>query len=192
MCAACPHEAHPRLPAAAPRAAVAVLESSSFAQVMMLSFGVKMRFAFHVFVNLFHLAVSAVVNDRICDAAWPRIPGAGVGVGGWEAVLPGGARALATCLPVAGWAPACPACAAVPCTLRCVAYLPASGARTSGPHTPCRTNPPVQVGSATQACWRSKWAPALSFRARWCTSRSGARGAYFSRPWSTNTPSCGG
>ncbi|GAB4817777.1 hypothetical protein N2152v2_004823 [Parachlorella kessleri] len=54
---------------------VAVLESSSFAQIMMLSFGVKMRFAFHVFVNLFHLGVSAAINDRICSSAWPHVPG---------------------------------------------------------------------------------------------------------------------
>lgn len=113
---------------------MAVLESSSFAQVMMLSFGVKMRFAFHVFVNLFHLAVSAVVNDRICDAAWPRIPGTGVGVGGWEAVLPSGARAP-------GDLPACGGLGAgLPCMRRPALHAalptPLYQARAPAAHTP--------------------------------------------------------
>lgn len=72
-CALTPAPA-PSLAAPSP-AAVAVLESSSFAQIMMLSFGVKMRFAFHVFVNLFHLAISSAVNERLCTVSWPGMPG---------------------------------------------------------------------------------------------------------------------
>lgn len=54
---------------------VALLESSSLAQVHMLSFGMKLRFSTHVAVNLFHFAAAVATNDQICAAGFPFLPG---------------------------------------------------------------------------------------------------------------------
>lgn len=51
---------------------VAILESSSFAQIAMLTFGAKMRFAVHLPVNIFHLLVALVIDGFICSAAFPN------------------------------------------------------------------------------------------------------------------------
>ena len=75
---------HPPLPPCAlpyPAAAtftpaVALLESSSLAQVAMLSFGVKLRFSYHLALNAFHFATALAANSHICAAGFPQFPGA--------------------------------------------------------------------------------------------------------------------
>lgn len=55
---------------------VALLESSSLAQIHMLSFGLKLRFGTHLLVDLFHFAAAVAANDQICAAGFPFVPGA--------------------------------------------------------------------------------------------------------------------
>ena len=50
---------------------VALLESSSFAQIAMLSFGAKARAAYHIPALLAMLPMSASLNGSICAAAFP-------------------------------------------------------------------------------------------------------------------------
>lgn len=52
---------------------VALLESSSFAQVAMLSFGAKARLVTHVPTLLVLLGLSSLSNGAICSAAWPSL-----------------------------------------------------------------------------------------------------------------------
>lgn len=54
-------------------AMVAIIESTSFAQIAMLTFGAKMRFAVHLPINVFHLVVALAVDGFICNAAFPDI-----------------------------------------------------------------------------------------------------------------------
>lgn len=71
---------------------MALLESSSLAQIHMLSFGMKLRFGAHLAVDLFHLAAAMAANDQVCAAGFPFLPG------GW---VPGGlVGCLAEGLPV--------------------------------------------------------------------------------------------
>lgn len=53
---------------------VAILESSGFAQVQMLSFGVKLRFKVHLAAIAFHLASALFANGSICTGAFPGAP----------------------------------------------------------------------------------------------------------------------
>ncbi|KAL4432422.1 hypothetical protein ABPG77_001721 [Micractinium sp. CCAP 211/92] len=55
---------------------VALLESSSLAQIHMLSFGMKLRFGTHLAVDLFHLAAAMVANGQVCAKGFPLLPGA--------------------------------------------------------------------------------------------------------------------
>ncbi|KAL4430673.1 hypothetical protein ABPG75_005929 [Micractinium tetrahymenae] len=55
---------------------VALLESSSLAQIHMLSFGMKLRFGVHLAVDLFHFAAAVAANDQVCAAGFPFLPGA--------------------------------------------------------------------------------------------------------------------
>jgi hypothetical protein len=52
---------------------VALLESSSFAQIAMLSFGAKARVAYHLPALLAMLPLSATINGAICKAAFGNI-----------------------------------------------------------------------------------------------------------------------
>jgi len=52
---------------------VALLESSSFAQIAMLSFGAKARVAFHLPALLAMLPLSATINGDICKAAFGKV-----------------------------------------------------------------------------------------------------------------------
>ncbi|PRW58718.1 copper responsive regulator 1 isoform A [Chlorella sorokiniana] len=54
---------------------VALLESSSLAQIAMLSFGMRLRFTTHLLVSAFHFAASAAANDQVCAAGFPFLPG---------------------------------------------------------------------------------------------------------------------
>ena len=54
---------------------VALLESSSLAQIHMLSFGMKQRFGTHLAVGAFHFATAVAANEQICAAGFPFIPG---------------------------------------------------------------------------------------------------------------------
>lgn len=54
---------------------VALLESSSLAQIAMLSFGMRLRFTSHLLVSAFHFAASAAANDQVCAAGFPFLPG---------------------------------------------------------------------------------------------------------------------
>lgn len=67
---------------------VALLESSSLAQVHMLSFGLKLRFGGHLGVALFHFATALAANDQICAAGFPFLPGGACNalLGVWQAV----------------------------------------------------------------------------------------------------------
>lgn len=56
---------------------VAILESTSFAQIAMLTFGAKMRFVVHLPVSIFHLLVALAIDGFICRAAFPDINGLG-------------------------------------------------------------------------------------------------------------------
>lgn len=67
-----PHALHT---AASYNPTVALLESSSLAQIHMLSFGMKLRFGAHLAVNFFHFAAAVAADDQICAAGLPFIPG---------------------------------------------------------------------------------------------------------------------
>lgn len=54
---------------------VALLESSSLAQVHMLSFGMRLHFGAHLLALLIHLALAVAANDAICAAGFPFLPG---------------------------------------------------------------------------------------------------------------------
>jgi hypothetical protein len=60
---------------------VALLESSSLAQIHMLSFGMKLRFGTHLAAGAFHFATAVAANEQICAAGFPFIPGAGSAAG---------------------------------------------------------------------------------------------------------------
>jgi hypothetical protein len=56
---------------------VALLESSSLAQVHMLSFGMRLHFGAHLAAMLTHLGLAVAANDAICAAGFPSMPGGG-------------------------------------------------------------------------------------------------------------------
>ena len=60
---------------------VALLESSSFAQIAMLSFGARGRFAYFLPTLMAMLPLSATINGSICRAAFPGASTAMCGVG---------------------------------------------------------------------------------------------------------------
>lgn len=60
---------------------VALLESSSFAQIAMLSFGAKGRFAYFLPALVAMLPLSATINGTICRAAFPGASVAACGAG---------------------------------------------------------------------------------------------------------------
>lgn len=60
---------------------VALLESSSFSQVLMLSVGVKVRFSYHLPTLLVMLLLSSSMNRSICQSAFPSIPVADCSIG---------------------------------------------------------------------------------------------------------------
>lgn len=60
---------------------VALLESSSFAQIAMLSFGAKGRFAYFLPALTAMLPLSATINGSICAAAFPGVSTAACGAG---------------------------------------------------------------------------------------------------------------
>jgi hypothetical protein len=78
-------------------AVVALLESSSFAQVAMLSFGARARVAVHLPACAVMLLMSTAINGEVCAAAFPS-----VGPGTCAAAM-AGFQAVACCaLPCAG------------------------------------------------------------------------------------------
>lgn len=54
---------------------VALLESSSLAQIYMLSFGLKLRFGTHLIAGCFHFLASLAANEAVCAAGFPFLPG---------------------------------------------------------------------------------------------------------------------
>lgn len=56
--------------------AVALLESSSMAQIHMLAFGVRLRLGVHVAVNAFHATAAVLANKAVCAAGLPFVPSA--------------------------------------------------------------------------------------------------------------------
>ena len=49
---------------------IALVEGSSFASIVMLSFGANLRFPVHVLVNVFHFVVATLIDRHICIAAF--------------------------------------------------------------------------------------------------------------------------
>ncbi|KAL4859578.1 Teosinte glume architecture 1 [Chlorella vulgaris] len=54
---------------------VALLESSSLAQIYMLSFGLKLRFGTHLIAGCFHFLASLAANEAVCAAGFPFLSG---------------------------------------------------------------------------------------------------------------------
>lgn len=65
-----PTPPHLTPPAASYNPTVALLESSSLAQVHMLSFGMRLRFGTHLAVDLFHFAAAVAANDQVRAWRW--------------------------------------------------------------------------------------------------------------------------